>query len=116
MALRNKENADHYTWGTGCDGWRLLNRPDLSVIHERIPPGRGEVPHYHTRSGQLFYVLEGRVEIELARQKLQLVAGDSLEIAPMQHHCITNTSDADAHFLVISSPSTANDRVNLGNE
>jgi len=114
MALRNRENSEHYTWGAGCDGWRLLNRADLSVIQERIPPGLGEILHYHTRARQLFYVLKGQLEIEVTGENVLLVSGDSLEIAPMQHHRVTNTSDADAHFLVISSPSTTDDRVNLG--
>jgi mannose-6-phosphate isomerase-like protein (cupin superfamily) len=114
MSVRNKENAEHYTWGAGCDGWRLLNRGDLSVIQERIPPGLGEVLHYHARARQLFYVIEGQLEIELAGENVLLASGDSLEIAPMLHHRIINTSDADAHFLVVSSPSTTNDRVNQG--
>ena len=113
MSVRNKENAEHYTWGGGCDGWRLLSREDLSVIRERIPPGLGEILHYHTSARQLFYVLEGQLEIELADERVLLTSGDSLEIAPMIHHRVTNTSDADAHFLVISSPSTTNDRVDL---
>ena len=46
----NLTNAEHYVWGEVCEGWRLLDRPDLSVIHERIPPGRGEVSHYHSRA------------------------------------------------------------------
>jgi mannose-6-phosphate isomerase-like protein (cupin superfamily) len=114
MAGQNKENAEHYTWGAGCDGWRLLNREDLSVIQERIPPGLGEILHFHARARQLFYVLQGQLEIEVAGSKTPLTPGDSLEIAPMQHHRVTNTSDTDAHFLVISSPATAGDRVNLG--
>ena len=113
MSVRNKENAEHYSWGGACDGWRLLNREDLSVIQERIPPGLGEVVHYHSRSRQLFYVIQGQLEIELEGEKVLLASGDSFEIAPMHHHRVTNSSEADAHFLVISSPSTTNDRVNL---
>jgi mannose-6-phosphate isomerase-like protein (cupin superfamily) len=69
--------------------------------------------HYHTRARQLFYVIEGQLEIELAGEKVLLASGDSLEVAPVQHHRVTNLSEADAHFLVISSPSTTDDRVNL---
>ena len=114
MSVRNKENAEHYTWGGSCDGWRLLSRGDLSVIQERIPPGLGEVMHYHTHARQLFYVIEGQLEIELAGEMVMLASGDSLEIPPVQHHRVMNSSEADAHFLVISSPSTTDDRVNLG--
>jgi mannose-6-phosphate isomerase-like protein (cupin superfamily) len=114
MSIKNKANAEHYTWGAGCDGWRLLNAEDLSVIQERIPPGLGEVLHFHERARQIFYVLEGQLEIEVARTIMVLASGDSLEIAPMQHHRVTNASERDAHFLVVSSPSTAGDRTNLG--
>jgi mannose-6-phosphate isomerase-like protein (cupin superfamily) len=113
MFVQNKDNSEHYMWGAGCDGWRLLHRAELSVIQERIPPGLGEVMHYHTRARQLFYVIEGQLEIERADEKFLLTSGDSIEIAPMQHHRVCNTSGADVHFLVISSPSTTNDRTNL---
>ena len=32
------DNAEHYVWGDVCDGWRLLQREDMSVIQERVPP------------------------------------------------------------------------------
>lgn len=31
--------ARHYGWGMASDGWHLLDREDLSVIQERVPPG-----------------------------------------------------------------------------
>ncbi len=113
MGVVNRENAEHYTWGKGCDGWRLLNNPELSVIEERIPPGLGEVRHYHARSRQLFYVLQGRLRIEAGETASQLGAGDSMEIPPSLPHRVTNPFQEDVHFLVVSSPSTAGDRINL---
>ena len=113
MAVLNLNNAEHYTWGAGCDGWRLLNRSDLSVIEERIPPGLGEVSHFHNHSRQVFFVLQGQLEIEYGSERARLGKGDSLEIVPTVHHRVYNGFDEDAIFLVISAPSTMNDRVNL---
>lgn len=31
----SKENAEHYVWGDSCDGWYLLNRQDMLIIHEK---------------------------------------------------------------------------------
>jgi mannose-6-phosphate isomerase-like protein (cupin superfamily) len=90
MKVINVSNADHYVWGTGCDGWRLLNRSDLSVIQERIPPGMGEVRHYHANARQLFFVLKGRLEIENGNEIAQLDKGDSLEIHPTIPHRVRN--------------------------
>jgi mannose-6-phosphate isomerase-like protein (cupin superfamily) len=107
--IRNRHTVEHYKWGHS-DGWRLLDRQDLSVIQERMPPGSAEVKHLHRRSRQLFYVLEGEVQMELPSEVLTLRPGDAVEIAPEQPHRVRNVSDADASLLVISSPSTSGDR------
>ena len=28
MSIISINNAEHYTWGEGCDGWHLLKRDD----------------------------------------------------------------------------------------
>jgi mannose-6-phosphate isomerase-like protein (cupin superfamily) len=113
MRVINTENAEHYTWGAGCDGWRLLNGADLAVIQECIPPGRGEVKHYHARSRQLFYVLEGRLQIEMADDTAVLRKGDSLEVPPTIPHRVWNPFEEKTVFLVVSAPATTGDRVHL---
>jgi mannose-6-phosphate isomerase-like protein (cupin superfamily) len=113
MSIKNITNAEHYTWGIACDGWRLLNGPDLAVTQERIPSGLGEVRHYHARSRQLFYVLRGRLQIELSGETHLVGEGDSLEIPSTLPHCVRNPFGEEANFLVVSAPSTIGDRVNL---
>ncbi|MBL8378370.1 MAG: cupin domain-containing protein [Burkholderiales bacterium] len=111
--IKNRETAEHYRWGGVCDGWRLLDRPDLSVIQERIPPSAGEVRHYHARARQLFYVLEGTLDIDIDCRVHHLARGDALEVPPGSTHRVRNTGDADVTFLVVSAPSTTGDRVNV---
>ncbi len=50
--IKNTTTAEHYTWGSVCEGFRLLDRAELSVIQERIPPGAAELRHYHQRARQ----------------------------------------------------------------
>jgi mannose-6-phosphate isomerase-like protein (cupin superfamily) len=111
--IKNTTTAEHYRWGDVCDGWRLVNRPDLSVIQERIPPGAGEVRHYHERARQLFFVLDGELEIEVRDEVHRLKRGDSLEVSPGDTHRVRNLASADASFLVVSAPGTQGDRMNL---
>ncbi len=111
--IRNVDTAEHYRWGQVCDGWRLLQRAELSVIQERIPPGAGEITHYHQRARQLFFVLQGGLQIQLGEQRFQLSSGDSLEVPPGELHCVRNAGALDAVFLVVSSPTTEGDRVNV---
>ena len=109
--IKNIHSAEHYRWGQVCDGWRLLERSDLSVIQERIPPGAGEVMHYHSRARQCFFVLEGELRIQVGEQLFRLSTGDSLEVSPGERHQVRNAGHADAMFLVVSAPTTRGDRV-----
>jgi mannose-6-phosphate isomerase-like protein (cupin superfamily) len=101
---------NHYPWGAGCDGWHLLQTEELSVIEERMPPGSEEQRHFHERSRQFFYVLQGELAIEVDGQDHSLNAGDGLEIAPRQRHQVRNRSLNDARFIVISQPPSHGDR------
>ena len=107
----SKDTAEHYTWGAGCDGWRLVDRAELSVIHERMPPGAVEVRHYHQAARQFFFVLAGTATMEIGGARHTLRAQQGIKIAPGAPHQISNDSDADVEFLVISQPTTRGDRI-----
>jgi mannose-6-phosphate isomerase-like protein (cupin superfamily) len=109
----SKANAERYTWGEICDGWRLVNRSELSIIHERMPANTREVRHYHQTARQFFFILSGAATLEVngVRETLRELQG--LEIAPTIPHQMMNESNQDVEFLVISHPTTQGDRVNL---
>jgi mannose-6-phosphate isomerase-like protein (cupin superfamily) len=111
--IKNTETADHYTWGKHCDGWRLLDKDDLSVIQERVPPNSGEILHYHQRARQLFFVLQGQLQVTIGSEVFHLTVGDALEVTPAEPHQVHNVSGVDAIFLVISAPATRGDRTNI---
>ena len=105
------KTAGHYTWAGGSDGWHLLRAPGLSVIQERMPPGAAETRHLHERARQFFYVLAGRLTMELDGARHRIGAGEGLEVPPGAAHQAVNDSDADVHFLVVSHPPAHGDRV-----
>jgi len=78
----SKDNAEHYSWGDDCDGWYLVNRQDMLIIHEKMPPGTHEKRHFHSVSRQFFYVLEGNLTMELEGIKHEIKARQGLEIPP----------------------------------
>ena len=104
-------NAEHHLWGNACDGWRLLNREEVSVIEERVPAGSAEVMHYHQISQQFFYILEGQGTMIFKDRSVTLRMGEGLEIAPGMAHQFTNLSQSDVRFLVISVPKSQGDRI-----
>jgi mannose-6-phosphate isomerase-like protein (cupin superfamily) len=106
--------AEQYTWGGGCDGWRLLSGSDLSVIEERVPAGLGEEWHRHQRARQFFYLLAGQAEVRTEHGTAVLLPGEGVEVPPGQAHQFANPGPAEARFLVISSPATREDREPVG--
>lgn len=109
MILTTK-TAPHYTWGDGCDGWRLCYTPDLSVIRERMPAGTSEIPHLHRKALQVFFILNGTALIQTGSDTLILAAGDSVCIEPGTVHSIRNPGQGDLEFMVTSVPNTRGDR------
>ena len=107
------DTARRYVWGEVCEGWPLLKQADLSVIQERVPAGAGEVRHYHAQARQFFYILSGCATVECGDQRVELTAGQGLHVMRGLAHRFANHSAEDVTFLVISTPTTAGDRVNL---
>lgn len=109
--MTDKHSAPHYTWGDGCDGWHLVQTPALSVIEERMPPGTSEVRHFHNRANQFFYVLRGRLAIEINGTESILNPAQGCYISAGEPHQVRNRSTSDVEFLVISNPPSHGDRV-----
>lgn len=111
MTKTSRATAPHYFWQGDCEGWRLLDAPDLSVIHERMPPGRAETRHHHTTARQVFFCLSGALEIELDGVDHHLTSGEALPVPAKAVHQVRNPGPEAAEFLVISAPSTRADRI-----
>lgn len=113
MSVANHQTTPPYPWGAGCMGWRLVDTPGLTVIEEEMPPGTAEIPHLHEIATQVFYGLTGQLTLTLAGVTQHLGPGDALRIPPGSAHQVRNPGPDTARFLVISTPSTAEDRIAL---
>jgi mannose-6-phosphate isomerase-like protein (cupin superfamily) len=105
------DNAEHYVWGNGCDGWHFVNHPGLSIIRERMPPGTSEVRHLHKKARQFFYILAGTAVLETGGSSHELHRGEGIEIPPGVPHQIFNKSNEALEFLVVSQPHSHGDKV-----
>jgi mannose-6-phosphate isomerase-like protein (cupin superfamily) len=106
-------SSERYQWGLASEGWHLLNRPELSVIQERVPPGDRERRHFHSKARQFFYVLEGQAVLEVGGSRIEVGAGQGLEVPPGVPHQFINDSQSTVTFLVVSSPHSHGDRTNV---
>lgn len=106
-----KENSKKYSWGANCLGWHLVNGPELSVIQEYMPPNTSEVKHKHLNAQQFFFVLKGIATFNLGGEVTLVKENEGIHVRKNEVHQITNNTDKDLEFLVISQPHSHGDRV-----
>jgi mannose-6-phosphate isomerase-like protein (cupin superfamily) len=106
-------NAEHYEWGEKCDGWHFVKTDSLSVIRETMPSMTKEMLHYHDKAKQFFYILSGIATFEINGLIYNVGQNRGIWIKPRIKHRISNNSDTDLEFLVISEPKSHGDRVNI---
>lgn len=106
-------NAEHYLWGRGCYGWHLVKEEQLSVIQESVPPGQAEAAHYHKRANQFFFVLSGEASLEVDQKLHKLGPNQGLYIPSGSHHQLRNEAQTELVFLVISTPKSHGDRIEV---
>ena len=105
-----RDTAPHYLWGDRCEGWHLARSASFGIIEERMPPGTTEVRHRHRVARQFFYVLAGRLVIEVAGTRHVVGPRSGLEIPPGAAHQVANPGPTSAEFLVASAPPSHGDR------
>lgn len=109
----DKLTASHYLWGENCDSWMLADTEGLSIKQESMPGGTKEKLHFHSYAQQFFYILKGTAVFYSEGNKEIIKKHQGLLIAPMAKHFIANETIELLEFLVISQPTTSNDRTNI---
>jgi quercetin dioxygenase-like cupin family protein len=112
-AAARRSSANHYNWGNACHGWVLSSDPELLVIEEQVPAGDSEEWHLHDRAQQFFYVLSGVAQLHTPLGVAELSEGSGIPVPAGLAHRLVNASDSDVTFLVVSAPSTVEDRRSL---
>ncbi|HET9925507.1 MAG TPA: cupin domain-containing protein [Methylomirabilota bacterium] len=82
---------------------RHAERPGFRITELQIGP-RQQVPwHYHTRTQDTFYVLEGRLRLFLRdpKEEILLAPGETYAVRPGRAHLVTNGGEGSAAFLVL---------------
>ncbi len=109
----DKQAASHYIWGDNCDSWVLVDSTGLSVKQESMPGGTREKLHFHALAQQFFYILKGTAAFYPEGERILIGEQKGLLIKPGISHYIANETDETLEFLVISQPSTNQDRTTL---
>ena len=109
----DKRTAEHYLWGDNCDSWVLADTVGLSIKQESMPSGTKEKLHFHTYAQQFFFILKGSATFYLGDNEIIINEQKGILIQPKTKHFIANETTEQLDFLVISQPTTNNDRTTI---
>jgi mannose-6-phosphate isomerase-like protein (cupin superfamily) len=78
---------------------------DWSMIEYKLPPSHpGPAPHFHKRTQEMFYVLEGTLQFLLAGETIDAPAGTLVVVDKEAVHTFKNVSSEYVRFQVWFSP------------
>ena len=67
-------------------------------------PGQGVPPHVHSREDELYYILEGQLEIQCGQRRFQVEAGAMAVLPRGIPHAFRNTADTLSRALTVFIP------------
>jgi mannose-6-phosphate isomerase-like protein (cupin superfamily) len=74
-----------------------------SLVCWRLSRNGGK-PHHHTKSAEMFYVLDGRVELLSGKEIVKAEPGDVIVVPPLMPHAFAAEKGSSADILIIIAP------------
>ena len=75
-----------------------------SLAEASLEPGQTTQRHYHVRAEEIYFVLEGTGELELAGERAPVGPGDAIPIPPGAWHELRNTGTGSLRLLCCCAP------------
>lgn len=109
MDVRNIDQVPAFVTKDGSEIRELLAHrnsviAEQSLAEARLPVGAATTPHYHPRTEEIYYILEGHGEICVAEEIRQVGPGDAIAIPPGAVHQIRNIGQMPLKFLCCCAP------------
>ncbi|WP_161880808.1 cupin domain-containing protein [Deinococcus alpinitundrae] len=86
-------------------------RTDFGVVV--LPPGQDFPNHYHERTEETFYTLEGHVVMWTNGLRIELGPGDYHRCDPMEMHYLVNEGEVPWRAVFIKAPHNPGDGVTV---
>lgn len=109
MDIRNIDRVPSFITADGSEIRELLAYRNSCIRYQslaeaRLPPGEATRPHYHPRTEEIYYLLEGTGCIRFGDKEHEVGPGDAIAIPPGQPHQIVNTGPGVLKFLCCCAP------------
>ena len=109
MDIQNIDHVPAFTTKDGSEIRELLAYRNScirnqSLAEARLPVGQSTTPHYHPRTEEIYYILEGEGRMQIGNELHNVVPGDAIAIPPGQTHQLTNTGSTTLKLLCCCAP------------
>jgi mannose-6-phosphate isomerase-like protein (cupin superfamily) len=102
VQLSSLTTAEPFTTKDGSTIRELHHSAEQSLAEASLPAQQQTQRHYHARTEEIYFVLEGEGTLEIDGERHGVKPGDAVLIPPGARHQITATSDL--RFLCCCSP------------
>ncbi|MGV3530800.1 MAG: cupin domain-containing protein [Chthoniobacteraceae bacterium] len=112
MIIQNLAQQSPFTTKDGSTIRSILDRTNAPVANQSlaeatVPAGGATERHYHRLTEEIYFILEGRGEMEIDGTTQTVGPGDGILIAPGSWHTITATETL--RFLCCCAPPYAHE-------
>lgn len=86
--------------------WDALGAAELGVTLLELEPGARGKEHDHTHDGQeeVYLVVDGAIDVDLAEETVTLGAGEAIRVDPGTTRQLHNRGDERARLVVAGAP------------
>ncbi len=121
MDVTNIDRVPAFTTKDGSQIRELLAHRNSCIRHQslaeaRLPAHSATTPHYHPRTEEIYYILQGRGSMQIGNETRSVGRGDAIAIPPGAVHQIRNTESVVLKFLCCCAPAYENEDTILQTE
>ena len=84
--------------------YRNSNIRNQSLAESRLKPGASTEPHFHPKTEEIYYILQGEGMMRLSGESRGVGPGDAIAIPPGAPHQISNVGNDTLTFLCCCAP------------
>jgi mannose-6-phosphate isomerase-like protein (cupin superfamily) len=109
MDVKNLQRVESFITMDGSEIRELLAYRNScirnqSLAEARVAPGNRTAPHYHSKTEEIYYILQGQGEMTINDQVQSVGPFDAIAIPPGAVHSILNTGSEPLVFLCTCAP------------
>jgi mannose-6-phosphate isomerase-like protein (cupin superfamily) len=109
MDIVNLNSAPPFITKDGSEIRELLAHRNSAIANQslaeaRVPVGVTTIAHYHIRTEEIYYLLEGEGEMQIEGEWHHVRPGDAIAIPPGKIHQIKNPGPNELRFLCCCAP------------